>query len=555
MIQPKEMVTDFQPPRKNLVADLIAGLTFAVVNIPSSMAHAMMATVNPVLGTYTLIFGMPIAAIFTSSVFMNVSTTSALSVAVGSTLTGMTSAKKGEALIVLVILVGIIQILLGLFRQGSLTRFVPNSVMVGFANGVAVLIILGQLSDFTGYKSAYANKVAQTLDMVLNVDEISYQSFAIGLITLLLVLILSRTRLRKISAILALTVATALVQIVQWSSIPLIQNVATFPTRLPRPTLPDFSLITSLIIPALSITIVGLVQGAIVSQSIPNPNGKYPDVSRDFFGQGIANFVTGFFQGIPAGGSMSGTSLSINSGARTRWANIFAGVFVAIIILAFEQFVGLVPMPALAALVLLAGFNSLQIPAATIVYQTGLVPSVLMGLTFVLTLIIPLQYAVLSGVAISVLLYAINQSNQVKVVEIVLVPGGLPEERPAPPELPDNQATILYIFGSIFFAATKKIEKSLPSPENSNRPVVILGLRGHYEISSTFIKTLLGYANDLKTHGGKLMITGIDPQIKLILDRTGFTAAIGDENIFLKTSHFFEGMNEAIQAADLWLAA
>jgi len=543
-----------KPEKKNLTADLLAGLTFAVVNIPTAMAHALMAAVNPVFGTYTLIFGMPVGAIFTSSVFMNISTTSAMAVAAGSVLVGYSGESRTQALVVLVILVGVIQLILGILKQGSLIRFVPNSVMVGFANGVAVLIILGQLSDLTGYESAYSNKVAQTLDMLLHISEISFQSLAIGTLTILLVLLLNNTRLRKVAAILGLVVAALIVQALQWTNIELIQDIASFPTALPRPVMPDLRLVIPLLVPALSITLVGLVQGAAVSQSFPNPDGKFPDTSRDFFGQGLANLVTGFFQGIPAGGSMSGTSLNINSGAKSRWTNIFAGVFVAVIILAFAQAVGFIPMPALAGLVLLAGFQSLQIPAAITVYQTGKVPAIGMALTFGLTLTIPLQYAVLVGVAFAVLLNAIRQSNQVKIIQVVPVPDGLPLEAPPPAELPSNQITILMIFGSVFFAASQTIEEAFPSTDNTDHAVVILGLRGHAEIGSTFINSLWRYADSLKARNSRLMLVGIDQDVHRKLLNTGFVQALGEENLFLATPQLGGPLNEALVEARKWIA-
>ena len=186
------LARDLTTPRKHAAADLIAGLTFAVVNIPTAMAHAMMAAVNPVLGTYTLIFGTPVGAIFSSSVFMNISTTSAMSVAAGSVLIGYSGESRTQALVVLVVLVGVIQLVLGVLKQGSMIRFVPHSVMVGFANGVAVLIILGQLSDLTGYESVYSNKIAQTLDMLLHFRAVSFQSLAIGVLTILLVLLVEQ---------------------------------------------------------------------------------------------------------------------------------------------------------------------------------------------------------------------------------------------------------------------------------------------------------------------------------------------------------------------------
>jgi SulP family sulfate permease len=161
-----------RPSKGLLGADLLAGFTFAVANIPTAMAHALMATVNPVLGIYTLMFAVPVGAIFTSSVFMNVSTSSALSMATGSSLIDYSGDAKVQALATLVLLVGLIQLVAGLLKAGSLLRFVPHSVMVGFINGVAVLIILGQMSDLTGYESTYSNKVFQTLDMMLHRQEI-----------------------------------------------------------------------------------------------------------------------------------------------------------------------------------------------------------------------------------------------------------------------------------------------------------------------------------------------------------------------------------------------
>src|SRR5512137_724199 len=187
MEQSRTAVQNLKPKRENLSSDLIAGLTFAVVNVPQAMAHALLATVNPVFGIYTLMVAVPIGAIFTSSVYMNVSTTSALSVAAGSGLADIPSSQRMEALAVLVLLIGVIQLLAGLFRLGFLIRFVSNAVMTGFLNGVAVLIILGQLSDLTGYQSSFSNRVAQALDLLLRVGQINLQATTIGVFTLALI--------------------------------------------------------------------------------------------------------------------------------------------------------------------------------------------------------------------------------------------------------------------------------------------------------------------------------------------------------------------------------
>ncbi len=346
---------NLKPERRHLNADLIAGLTFAIVNVPQAMAHAMLATVNPVLGIYTLMLAVPVGALFTSSVFMNVSTTSALSVAAGAGLEGIADGQKAQALVAMVLMVGVIQLLAGLFKLGFLVRFVSNSVMTGFLNGVAVLIILGQLGDLTGYDSAFSNRVAQALDLLLNVGAVNVPATFIGLLTLGLMVLLLRTRLRKFAFIIAIAVSTTLLAILTslalpvaagFASVQTVGDIADIPRSLPGLTLPTPALILKMLLPAFSVALIGLIQGAGVSQGYPNPNGKYPNISRDFLGQGAANIATSLVGGVPAGGSISGTALIISAGARSRWTNILAGVFVAVIVLVAAPLVELVPMPA-----------------------------------------------------------------------------------------------------------------------------------------------------------------------------------------------------------------
>jgi SulP family sulfate permease len=553
---------NLKPERRHLNADIIAGLTFAIVNVPQAMAHALLATVNPVLGIYTLMMAVPIGALFTSSVFMNVSTTSALSVAAGAGLADVPSGQKAQALIAMVLMVGLIQLLAGLFKLGFLVRFVSNSVMTGFLNGVAVLIILGQLGDLTGYDSAYSNKVAQALDLLLNLDQINVPATFIGLLTLGLMVLLLRTALRKFAFIIAIGVSTLLLALLTlpalatsagFASVQTVADIADIPRALPSLVLPTPELILTMLLPAFSVALIGLIQGAGVSQGYPNPDGKYPNMSRDFLGQGVANMATSLVGGLPAGGSISGTALIISAGAKSRWTNIFAGLFVALIVLLVAPLVERVPMPALAALLIVAGFQGLRVQQAITVWNTGKVAGIVMVMTFAATLLVPLQYAVLLGVALSVLLFVFRQSNKVVITEIVPMPGGLPEERPAPQQLPSNQLTLLMVYGSLFFAAAKNFEDLLPTVDETTHAVVAIGLRGKAEIGSTFVSVLQRYAESLQAHDSKLMLVGVDPAVHKQLAKTGLLSLIGEENIFLATPQLGGAMNQAVTAAYAWL--
>ena len=551
-----------KPDPKHLTSDLLAGLTFALVNIPQSMAHAMLAAVNPVLGLYTLMLATPVGALFTSSLFMNVSTTSALSVAAGDALVSYPSNQRASILVTLVLLIGAFQLILGLLRVGWVTRFISFPVMTGFMTGVAVLIVIGQLGDFTGYYSSYSGKLSQLADLVLHREKMLWATLLVGVLTLLLVYGLGKTRLSRFSLVLALLVASGVAVLLNQVSaaafmpgdIKLVKDIAEVPRTLPNLVLPDLRLVSHLIIPAITIGIIGLVQSAGVSQTFPNPDGKFSDISRDFLGQGAANLAASLVSGIPAGGSNSGTALMVSAGARTRWANIFGGIAVGLIVLLFANLVELIAMPALAGLVIVAGIQMINPQAILTVWQTNAVSRMIMSITFISTLIMPLQYAVMVGIAISILLVVFQQSNTLRVVEWISEDGGWPMERPAPGQLASNRVTTLYVYGHLFYAAAATLENSLPAVADANRPVVILLLRGYEDIGSTVSGVLRRYAQALQANNGKLILSGVAPELRSQFQRTGMLDILGQENIFLATPVLGEAGNAALRAARDWLA-
>ncbi len=557
-----QRVRSLAPARGDLKPDLVAGLTFAVVAVPQAMGHALLATVNPVMGIFTLMIAVPVAAVTTGSVFMNVSTTAALSVAAGAELGAVDPGNRLAALAALVLLVGVIQLVAGLLRAGSILRFVSDPVMTGFLNGVAVLIILGQLGELTGYRSAFPNAVARALDLLLRIHRIDVRTSVIGGIALGAIVLLLRSRLSKFAFVIAIGIATALLAVLSlpaldpgqaWHSVRIVRDVSSIPRSLPGLSLPQPSMLLTMLLPALSVAIIGLVQGAGVSQAYPNPDGRFPDVSRDFLGQGAANLATGLVGGLPAGGSISGTALILGAGARSRWTNVFGGAFVAAIVLVAAPLAEMVPMPALAALLIVAGYQGLRIEQAFTAWRTGRGPAAAMTLTFLATLFLPLHFAVLLGVAFTIVLHVFKESGRTDVQEIVLVPEGMPEIRPAPREARSGEVTVLVVNGSLFFAAAKSVGDMLPSVEGSSRAAVVLALRGKTDLGSTFIAVLLRYARSLQARGGLLLLAGVEPAARDQLARTGALTVIGDENVFLATEQLGASVNAATAAARAWL--
>ena len=259
-----------------IAEDASAGLVLGIESIPDGMASGLLAAVNPIYGVYGYMVGVTTGALFTSSVFMSVQATGAMSLVVASVPQVTQSIDPNTTLFALSILTGIIMLAAGLLKLGSLIRFVPNSVMVGFINAVAVLIILGQLDDFTGYSSTGANKVAKTIDLFFNLDQVHLQTVMVGLLTIFLILTLEKTSLKALGMVMALIVASLVVPLFGWDAVAQVRDIADIPGSLPRPVLPPLRDFLGLIIPAFSLAFVGLMQGPVSLNPFPIPTANIP---------------------------------------------------------------------------------------------------------------------------------------------------------------------------------------------------------------------------------------------------------------------------------------
>lgn len=533
----------------------MAGLVLGIESVPDGLAQGFLAFVNPIYGLYGYMMGTLTAAFFTSSTFMVVQATGAMSLVVASVPQIHHPGLGTQSVFALAILTGIVMLVLGLLKLGSLIRFVPNAVMTGFVNAVALLIILSQLNDLLGHNPGGSNKIVQAINHARNLDQADLPTVMVGLVTIFLIITLEKTQLKALGLVVAMIVASLLVPLFGWDSVAQLNDIAEVPGSLPRPVLPDFSLFIPLIIPAFSLAFVGLVQGASITKSYVNPDGKYPDASGDFVGQGVANLASGLFQGMPVGGSFSATSLVTNAGAKSRFANIFAGIIMAVVILLFGPLIGGIAMPAMAGLLIVIGFRTFKPERVEMVWKTGPVQQLVMGITFIFCLLIPLQYAVLVGVAMSLLLYVFQQSNKITIKEWKMIDDPYPIELDPPKTLPANEVVSLVPYGSLFFAAAPIFEEQLPDvTDETDNTVVILNLRGHDDLGSTFFTVIERYTADLHKHHSKLMLAGVSPNVARQMEKTGLIREIGRENVFPATEQIGQAGFAALESAEKWVA-
>jgi SulP family sulfate permease len=508
------------PRGRELQGEAVAGVPGAIASVPDGMASAVLIGVNPVYGLYASIAG-PIAGGLTASTRrMVITTTTAAALAAGSAVAGFEGGQREEALFALTVLTGILMVAAGLLRLGRYTRFVSVSVLTGFLTGVAINIICGQLGDLLGVQASGSTALAKAWDVLSDPAAISWSSAAVGLSALAILIGLGRTRAASWSAIVALIVPTVLAVVL--GGVASVDDAGPIPTGLPLPHLPDLELFTSteVIAGAFAIAVIVLVQGTGVAEVAPNLDGTRSDANRDFIAQGAGNVVAGLIRGQPVGGSVGQTALNISAGARDRWAAVFSGVWMLLIVVAFAGVVGNVAVPTLGAVLIYAAGSSLRAARIETILRTGTGPRLAFAVTLIATLVLPVAAAVGIGVALSLVLQVSRAAADLRVVRLVPDADGRLVEGPAPAELAGGEVTVLDVYGSLKFAGARTLDERLPVVGGAERPVVVLRLRGRATLGATALIVLAAYAERLGAAGGHLFLSGVGPELSEHLRRT-----------------------------------
>ena len=519
------------------------------------MASAVLVGVNPVYGLYASMAGPIGGGVAVSTRLMVVTTTTAAALAAGSTLGAFSAADRGEALFLLSALAGVMMIAAGLCRWGRFTRFVSVSVLTGFLTGVAVNIVLGQLGDLLGSPQKGSPALVKAWNVITHPSDMSLTAAAVGVSALVLMVVLSRTRIASVSSLVALAVPT--VASLGASGLIRVQDSGEIPSGIPTPHLPHLSLLTSLdlIAGAAAVAVIVLVQGTGVAEAAPNPDGSQSDPNRDFIAQGIGNVASGLFRGQPVGGSVSQTALNVAAGARSRWASIFSGLWMLLILVAFSGVVGKIPITTLAAVLIFAAISSLRIGRVDTVLRTGLPSQVGFLATFVATLLLPVPAAVGIGVTLSLLLQLNQEAVDLNVVRLTPGKDRRLVEAPAPATLSSREVMLLDVYGSLLFAGARTLQARLPDPAGSELPVVVLRLRGRTTLGATAFIVLAGYAERLRAAGGHLFLSGVEPDLLAQLRKSHRVDLRDAVTVVPASQTILDSTQRAYNDAEAWLAA
>lgn len=541
-----------RPERAHLRADLVAGLTGAVSGLPDGMAAAVLVGVNPAQGLYASFTGRIAGGLSSSTRLMVITTTSAAALAAGSVLQGVPSAQRPAAVPLLVVMVGIVLVAAGIVRLGRYARFVSHSVMTGFLTGIAVNIVCSQVAGLTGAPAHGDFPLAKALSVLIHPRGIDLATLLTGLGALAILAVLARTRLAVVSPLIALVIPTLVVVLASAGTVAKVGDQGELPRGIPLPRLPDVTFLSfSMVTGALAIAAILLVQGAGVAEGTPNPDHARSDPDQDIIAQGVGNLATGFFRGIPVGGSVGQTALNVAAGGRTRWAAIWSGVWMLVILAIFSGLVAKFAVPALSAILVFAAIGSLRPGEIATILRSGRISQVVVITTFAATLFLPVAAAVGIGVALSLVLQLNQDAMDLTVVELVPRDDGRFEERPPPPSLTSFHVTVLDVYGSLLYAGARTLQVHLPEPGEARSPVVVLRLRRRTSLGSTFAMVIADYAGQLAGSGGRLYLSGLDSSVTEQLRRTGHVD--GPLRAFEATPVVGESTRAAYLDAEAWL--
>ncbi|QMU74030.1 SulP family inorganic anion transporter [Streptacidiphilus sp. P02-A3a] len=544
-----------------VAADLTAGVVTGLFSIPEGMAYASIAGFNPVAGLYAGVAPPILGSLAAPTVLMVTTLTSAIALTGQSVVTnaGLDPHAPGTVA-ALTLLVGAVMLAMGALRLGVVLSFVSNAVMTGFSTGIALQIVTGVLKDATGYQPAGHNKLLQLWNWLIHLD---HWQLAPTLVALATIAVWALAHAVRRLAAVALLIAMVLVSVavgVLGTDVELVRGIARIPAALPGFSAPDWGAMPHLVGGAVSVALVALAQAAGVAPSMPNPDGSRSSVNGDFAAQGLANLGGGLFSALPSGGSLSRTGVATSAGARTRWAGVISGVFLALAVLLCGKLAERIPMPVIGGLILVIGGELIWGKRGDIVLvcRTSPLSAVAMLVTFGATTQLPLQQAIVIGAVLSLLLYCVQAARQSRLVELERDAEGAWSSTsvPVPTVLAPGRVTVLSYEGTSLFAELPRLETRLPRVDGARDAVLVLVMRTAPDVPSSAILKLIGrYAARLDAAGGRLLLAGVHPQLAEILRRTGITARLGADAVIPAVPALLEPLDQAEARGRAWITA
>ncbi|MET0985008.1 MAG: SulP family inorganic anion transporter [Steroidobacteraceae bacterium] len=498
-------------------SNVLAGLIVGVVALPLAMAFAIASGVKPEQGIYTAIIAGSVVSLFGGSRLQIAGPTGAF-VAI---LAGVTATHGVDGLLLATLMAGVILILLGFARLGSVIRFIPHPVIVGFTAGIAVIIFVGQWRDFFGLPAVSGNHFHERVwELAQLFPQWHPNTTAIAILSLLLATLAPRIRLLSYvpGPLLAMAVATALQSIYHFEGVATIDSAfGGIPQKLPSLALPilHFARVVELLPSAFAIAMLGAIESLLSAVVADGMAGTQHEPNQELIGQGLANVIAPLFGGFAATGALARTATNVRSGATGPLAGLVHAVFLLIVLLLLAPLAGHIPLASLAAILFVVAFNMSDAPHfARLVSKAPRADVAILLITFALTVFADLVVAVNIGVILAMLQFLRRMSSA---VEVRSQDEALPGER-----LPEG-VLVYAIEGPLFFGAVESLERALAQTHTDPRWMIIR-LNQVPFMDATGLQTLEQVVKKLARRGVHVLLAEANERVLLKLVRMGIVA-------------------------------
>ncbi len=549
--------------KQQFTADMMAGVIVGIVAIPLAIAFGIASGVGPTEGLITaIIAGFIISSLGGTKVQIGGPTGAFIVI-----IYGIIQQFGLVGLMIATILAGIMLIVMGLTKMGTIIKFVPYPVIIGFTGGIALTIFSTQMNDFfgMGIEGVPADFIEKWICYFSNLSSINWGAFAIGLLSLLIIIFTPKVSKKIPGSLVAIIIMTLVVWLLKEftnfefvNSIKTIGDLYELPSGIPAPKLPEmnlaegetiWSVIRSLMPAAFTIAMLGAIESLLSAMVADGVISDKHNSNTELIGQGIANVVVPFFGGIPATGAIARTMTNINNGGRTPVAGIVHALILMLVLLFMGPLVGLIPMPCLAAVLIIVAYNMSGWRTFVSLYKGPKSDFAVLMTTFVLTVIFDLTIAIEIGLLLAVVLFLKRTSESVEIkhfhdeidpnqeLDIKINT----EEKLSIPEGVD----VYEIDGPYFFGIANKFEEVMS--RISKKPKVrIIRMRRVPFMDSTGIHNLEVLIEQSKKEGVQIVLSGVNPQVRTALEKAEFTKLIPTENICSNINVALERSKELI---------
>jgi sulfate permease, SulP family len=547
-------------------ADLLAGLTVAAISLPQAMAYALIAGVDPRFGLYSAIVVTLVASAFGSSSHLINGPTNAISLVVFSALAFIDPEARFDAYqatFLLAVMIGVIQILVAVFRLGDLTRYISEAVVIGFMTGAGFLVALSQVANLLGIKdrgTGHQHVLLRFWNTITEGGPINLYALGVGIGTIALVIVLGRfarrRRLPQMEMLMALIIAAGAAAWSGWT-IPgaddktLIAVIGAVPASLPAPHIPEiqFWWVREMSGSALAIASLGLLEALAIAKSIASSTRQPLDYNRQCLAEGLANLVGGFFQCLPGSGSLTRSAINFQAGAVTRLSGVFAAAAVAVVVVLFAPLARYIPKAALAGLLLLTAYRLIDWERLRYAFRSSRYDGGLVVVTAFSAVFISVEFSIIIGVILSIMMF-VPRAAQLRSHELVVDGEGVVRER-LPSDPPCSALLIYDLEGELFFGAAPEFERYFDEVKEraiaERIRVVVLRVKRTRNPDMVFVERLQHFLHDMEALGVIVLICGVRPDFAQGMTRLSFYDWLPAGRVFLEEGMEYSSTLKAVR--------